>query len=298
MSIYLTPDKKCVWNGVTVNEYFITKHNPNKISLPSKRTKQLIGVTLHNTEWINVNSATTPAEQYTRSTFNGNMRNVRVHFYVDDKGTWQNLPLDCQSWHAGHTGKADRNGSEKGNQQTISIECIMDGSKNSYSSKSRDNAARLAAYLLYINGFTANDLYTHNYWENIRNGKTGSIDHLNKTNDGYKNCPVYIRPQWDDFKKLVDDYIVKLGGKSVYTSNNSSASNIDNKFPYGVRIIDKTGLNVRKKAGMENPVVCIVKYGEVYTIVNEICVNNSVWGELKSGAGFINVGKKYVEKIK
>ena len=32
------------------------------------------------------------------------------------------------------------------------------------------------------------------------------MDELNKLNDGYKNCPIYIRPKWDDFKALVQSY--------------------------------------------------------------------------------------------
>lgn len=304
MSIYLTPDKTITYNGVITKEYFLTNHNPNKISLPTKRSKNLIGVTLHNTEWIKVNSATTPAEQYTRSTYNGNMKSTRVHFYVDDKYAWQNLPLDYQSWHAGHTGRKDANGSEKGNQQTISIECIMDGTSNLYNSKSRDNAARLAAYLLYINGFTVDNLYTHNYWENIRNGKKGTVDYLNKTNDGYKNCPVFIRPQWDDFKKLVDSYIAKLGGRSVYTKNtttNSSAISTGTTLPYLVKVED-TVLNVRKGAGLTYTVTATIKKNEIYTIVEEKSVTNSdgskaTWGRLKSGVGWINVGSNYVTKV-
>lgn len=308
MSIYLTPDKTITYNGVITKEYFLTNHNPNKISLPIKRTKNLIGITLHNTEWIKVNSATTPAEQYTRSTYNGNMNSTRVHFYVDNKYAWQNLPLDYQSWHAGHTGRKDANGSEKGNHQTISIECIMDGTSNLYNSKSRDNAARLAAYLLYINGFTVDNLYTHNYWENIRNGKKGTVDYLNKTNDGYKNCPVFIRPQWDDFKKLVDSYIVKLGGKSVYTNSSvdkpissKPITNTISPLPYIIKVID-TSLNVRKGAAVNYAVTAVIKKGGAYTIVEEKTVTNkdgskAVWGKLKSGLGWINVGSKYVKKI-
>lgn len=47
---------------------------------------KIIGVTVHNTDWISVASGTTPAEQYTRATVNGNMKDVRVHYYVDN--TW------------------------------------------------------------------------------------------------------------------------------------------------------------------------------------------------------------------
>ncbi|MCM1329456.1 MAG: N-acetylmuramoyl-L-alanine amidase [Ruminococcus sp.] len=311
MAVYLNPDRTFTLNGVTVKEYLLTKHNPNKISLPSKRTKNLIGVTLHNTEWIKVNAATNPSEQYTRSTYNGNMNSVRVHYYVDNICAWQNLPLDYQSWHAGHTGRSEANGSEKGNQQTISIECIMDGTSNSYNSKSRDNAAKLAAYMLYVNGFTIDNLYTHNYWENIRNGKKGTVDELNKLDDGYKGCPIFIRPQWEEFKKLVDSYIVKLGGKSVYknitaSSNvNTSTANSASPPPYVVKVVD-TALNVRKGAGLNYAVTAVIKKNEAYTIVEEKDVVNAdgskaTWGLLKSYQsgrnGWINVGSKYVKKI-
>ena len=203
MAVYLAPDNKKTWKGVTVNEYFLTAHNTNKIDLPAKRSGNCIGVTLHNTGRIVTSAQTTPAEQYTRATYNGNMNDVRVHFYVDDVGAWQNLPLDYSSWHAGQKGKKDANGSERGNAFTISIECIMNGSGDEKDRKARDNAARIAAYLLEIYG---GELYTHNYWCNVRNGRKGTVDELNKLNDGYKNCPIYIRPKWDDFKALVQGY--------------------------------------------------------------------------------------------
>lgn len=203
MASLLTADKITYLNGVKIFQYYLTEHNPNKISLPAKRVGNCIGVTMHNTDRITMTANTTPAEQYTRSTFNGNMDTVRVHFYVDDICAWQNLPLEYSSWHAGHKGRSEANGSERGNQLTISIECIMNGSGDEKDRKARDNAARLAAYLLELYG---GELYTHNYWENIRNGKKGTVDELNKLNDEYKNCPVYIRPKWDEFKTLVQSY--------------------------------------------------------------------------------------------
>lgn len=36
--------------------------------------------------------------------------------------------------------------------------------------------------------------------------KKGSIEALNKLDDEYKNCPVYIRPKWDSFTELVKSY--------------------------------------------------------------------------------------------
>ena len=41
-------------------------------------------------------------------------------------------------------------------------------------------------------------------------------------------------------------------------------------------------LNVRSGAGTNNPVVCVLKKGGVYTIVNEKDVNGYKWGLLKS----------------
>ena len=60
----LKPDTTTTMNGVTVNEYLLTKHNPNRIAMPSASMEgKIIGVTVHNTDWISVASGTTPAER-------------------------------------------------------------------------------------------------------------------------------------------------------------------------------------------------------------------------------------------
>ena len=81
----LKPDNTSTLNGVKINEYLLTKHNPNSIAMPTVSMEgKVIGITVHNTDWISVASGTTPAEQYTRATYNGNMKDVRVHYYVDN----------------------------------------------------------------------------------------------------------------------------------------------------------------------------------------------------------------------
>lgn len=198
---YLKPDKTFDFGGVTVNEYLLTAHNPNKIAMPTYNLPdKILGVTVHNTDWINVNAATTPAEQYTRATVNGNMNSVRVHYYVDDKCAWQNLPLTLSGWHA-----ADGNGN--GNRKTIAIECIMSKSYNDTDKKSEDNCAKLAAALLKKYGLGIDHLYTHTHWLNVRDGKTGTVDHLNVLKHPYKWCPAYILPHWDAFKAKVAAYL-------------------------------------------------------------------------------------------
>ena len=176
----LKPNKVSIRNGVTVNEYLLKDMYPGQIR------NKVIGVTIHNTDWITTASGTTPAEQYTRATANGNMNDVIVHYYVDDVCAWQNLPHDVHGWHA-----AD--GSGDGNWCTIAIECIMDGSGSERSVKSEDNAARLAAAILKEFGLGIDQLYTHQHWYSR------------------KYCPAYILPHWNDFKRKVQGY---LGGAS------------------------------------------------------------------------------------
>lgn len=197
----LKPDKTTTLGGVTVNEYLLTKHNPNRIDMPSASMEgKIIGVTIHNTSWITTASGTTPAEQYTRATVNGNMNDVRVHYYVDNTCTWQNLPLTLSGWHA-----AD--GSGNGNRRTIAIECIMSSAYNSTDKKSEDNCARLAAALLKKYNLSIDHLYTHTHWLNVRDGKTGSVDYLNTAKNPYKMCPLYILPHWSAFKAKVQSYM-------------------------------------------------------------------------------------------
>ena len=47
----LRPDATTTLNGVKINEYLLTKHNPNHIDMPSvSMTGKIIGVTVHNTD--------------------------------------------------------------------------------------------------------------------------------------------------------------------------------------------------------------------------------------------------------
>ena len=197
----LTPDKTTTLGGVTIKEYLLTKHNPNRIDMPTAQlTGKVLGVTIHNTDRIKTAAGTTPAEQYTRATVNGNMKTVRVHYYVDSTCAWQNLPLSLSGWHA-----ADGNGN--GNRRTIAIECIMNGNGDAADKRAEENAARLAAALLKQHGLGINHLYTHTHWLNVRDGRNGTVDQLNTMHNSYKMCPAYILPHWVEFKKKVQSYL-------------------------------------------------------------------------------------------
>ena len=98
-----------------------------------------------------------------------------------------------------------------------------------------------------------------------------------------------------DFLKSIDSTV-----ESTIVSPTTSTSS--NTLPYKVKVkIDS--LNVRADAGISNKITCTIKKNEVYTIIEEKKVKNSdgsiaTWGRLKSKIGWLNVGDKYVTKIK
>ena len=98
-----------------------------------------------------------------------------------------------------------------------------------------------------------------------------------------------------DFLKSIDNTV-----ESTIIPPTTSTSSTT--LPYKVKVIDRTGLNVRKGAGVNNPIVTTIKYGEIYTVVAETKVGSSTWGLLKAYKekrnGWINVGEKYVTKVK
>lgn len=272
----LKPDKTSTLGGVTVNEYLLTKHNPNKISMPTVSMKgKVVGVTVHNTEWIKVSSSTTPAEQYTRATYNGNMKDVRVHYYVDHKCAWQNLPLDLSGWHA-----AD--GSGNGNRRTIAIECIMNSAYNANDKASEDNCARLAAALLRQYGLGIECLFTHTHWLNVKDGKSGDVDTLNTTRNAYKNCPAYILPHWTAFKAKVEKYLKEYSEADTAQSEASEST-------YLVRVTTPD-LCIRSGPGTSYPRTGRFTGKGAFTVVE----TKDGWCRLKSG-GWICLGT--AEKI-
>lgn len=289
------PDKEYIVNGVTIKEYLLTKHNINNISLPSKRVKPLKGITIHNTE--DLANIEDDGRNYTASTVNGNMRTVRVHYYVDDLYAWQNLDESMQNWSC-----ADGNGD--GNATTIAIECIMKSPYDAESLKAMDNCARITAYLCKKYNLTVDDIYTHTYWLHMRDkdsiSKCGDKDKICTTRHNYKTCPLYIIPQWDKFLELVVKYY--SGAKSKKNNQNTTNTSNVTTVPYKVKV-EIDSLNVRADAGVNNKITCTIRKNEVYTIIEEKKIKNSdgsiaTWGRLKSKIGWLNVGDKYVTKIK
>ncbi len=290
----LTPTKiYALPSGLLINEFFLDENNPNKISLPSKRTKDLIGITIHNTN--DLDNVEDDSEQYTRATYNGNMSTVRTHFYVDDLSAWHNIKLDYMNWTNGDGSTGP------GNSQTISIECIMSSSSSTdtMSVKARRNTAQLTAYLLKLYGLTINDIYTHTHWLHISDGTSGSREELNVKPHSYKTCPLYIIPNWDLFLSEVQTYLNDETLDDIISSTADSSSNSITSFlPYLVKVVDPdpNGLNVRELPSFSSNVVTTASTG-IYTIVEETVVNGTTFGRLKSGSGWIVIKSGFSERV-
>lgn len=212
----LTPDATRTEHGLVINEKIIpwgavwpkdsgaykkgAQYKADR--LLSGGTGKVKGVTIHNTN--DLKNVEEDAEQYTRATWpNANMNDARVHYYVDDINAWQNLREDEVGWHAGDGRKATG-----GNETTLSIEIIMDGSGSKEDLKAEENGVLLAALLLKKHGLSVNELYTHNHWM----GHPDSI-----VQGARKNCPLHILPHWAQFKQKVAAKLTELNGGATTT---------------------------------------------------------------------------------
>lgn len=179
----LTIKQKIIPDNYPAPKYvasYVQKGQPMKPCTPLAGTGKAKGITVHNTGDIAVAAGTTPAEQYARATWNGNMGGVIVHFYVWNSEIWQLLNEAERGWHAtdGSTRRSSQRTGETigGNLDTIAIEAI------GANAETEATAAKLSAYLLQEHDLSPEmDIYNHNYFYSA------------------KYCPVYILPHWSAF---------------------------------------------------------------------------------------------------
>ena len=163
---------------------YVKSGEPMKPCRPLHGDGTPLGITVHNTEMINVDTGTTAAEQYTRATYNGNMGGVIVHYYVWRSVIWQLLDDRERGWHAtdGSSRRLSKDGKSTigGNMDCIAIEAI--GADD----ETEATTAALCAWLCRTYGLLpVEDVYPHQYFYPA------------------KYCPSYILPHWDAFLKRV-----------------------------------------------------------------------------------------------
>ena len=158
---FLKPDAVTEEYGLRIAEKLITAqsgvkyYSNRKLNTPGNRPEY---ITIHNTPDINEAAGTNDAEQYARATYNNNMGDVVVHYYIDETDCWHILADDTVGWHA-----ADGvNG--PGNTKSIAIEIVMDGSGRDYDRNAEERGALLAAILLHRYNLGIDRLKTHRDW--------------------------------------------------------------------------------------------------------------------------------------
>lgn len=201
---FLVPDKTYNLYGLTVKEKLITANSGVKYF--SNRKLNTTGnkpeyITIHNTDDINEAAGTNDAEQYSRATFNNNMGDVVVHYYIDETDCWHILADDTVGWHA-----ADGSNGP-GNTKSIAIEIIMDGSGDSSDKGAEDRGAKLAAILLHKYGLGIDKLKTHRDWYSK------------------KYCPAYILPHWSTFVEKVKKCLEEIKKQDAAKPSAPAASN-------------------------------------------------------------------------
>lgn len=278
---------------MTIQEMFLT---PNKYSRPQIPLKEVKKIAVHYVG--NPNTSALANRNYFENCKEGG-RYVSSHYIVGLKGeVIQCIPLNEWSYCT-----------NQANGYSISIETCHPKSDGIFNDSTYVSLCELCAMLLKKFNLTTNDLIRH-------------YDITQKT------CPLHWTPtkyqseavataRWNRFKQ--DVQTVMNGGKvtrnnTVDITESSIKGNIakpignppsptTSTLPYHVRILDKSGLNVRRGAGITNPIVACANYNEVYTIVDEVQIGNSKWGLLKSYKngrnGWINVTEgRYVTKVK
>lgn len=242
---FLTPDKVRVVHGLEIKEKILPASlKPNRKL--SKGTGKAEYVTIHNTKDIKEAKGTNDAEQYARATFNGNMKGVSVHDYIDETDCWQILKDDEVGYHAAD-GKYG-----PGNDTSIAIEIIMDGSGSAADKKAEERGALLAAIKLHENGLGIDRLTTHNHWY------------------PKKYCPAYILPHWSEFKKKVENYLAEI--KAAEKAENQAKTEASEKSVclYKVQAgsfgVEKNAKNLVTKLKAKGFEAIIVKSGKLFKV--------------------------------
>lgn len=296
----------------TIKQNLVASENYS-VKCPHSMTAEFIVV--HNT----ANDATAENEV---AYMIRNKNQVSFHYAVDDQEVVQGVPINRNTWHAG-----DGNG--EGNRKGISIEICYSKSGGTRFDQAEKNAAHFIANLLRERGWGIEKVKKHQDFRNkycphrtLDKGWNGFLQmiksYLNDmsvtSSSGFKvgdkvrvkeSATQYATGQalaW--FVKGSIYEVTKVAGDKLLLSDIISWVWIDDvekvsantvipkSYPFLVEIICDE-LNIRQKADFNSKVMGVVKKGEVFTIVDQ---QNGLY-KLKSGAGWISAGTKYVQKI-
>ena len=252
-----------------------------------------------------------------------NKNQVSFHYAVDDQEVVQGIPITRNAWACGD----GANG--KGNRKGIQVEVCYSKSGGTRFDQAEKNAAHFIATLLRERQWGIEKVKKHQDFRNkycphrtLDKGWNGFIQmiksYLNDisvtSSSGFKvgekvrvkeSATQYATGQalaW--FVKGSIYEVTKVAGDKLLLSDIISWVWIDDVEKVSANPVVETTqsflvkiicdqLNIRQKADFNSEVIGVVKKGEVFTIVDQ---QNGLY-KLKSGAGWISAGTKYVQKI-
>lgn len=215
-------------------------------------------IVVHNTDNFRAGA---DARTHAEAQHNGELSNMSAHYYVDDGETaYQAAPHSRGCWHVGvNYGNGNLFGSY-GNRNSIGVEMCVQGGYNY--EKAFHHTVELVKYLMKETGIPASRVYRH-------------LDICSK------NCPSQInaRGDWTRFKKLIS-------GASVETPKQPE----NTKYEPGIYKVNDAALNIRSAPDADSKIVGVIRDKGSYTVTE---IQNTSWGRLLSGAGWINCHTKY-----
>ena len=211
-------------------------------------------IVVHNTDNFEL---TANARAHARAQHDGNFSGMSAHYYVDDSDTaYQAAPHNLGCWHVGiNYGNGNLFGSY-GNRNSIGVEMCVQGGYNY--EKAFQHTVELVKYLMKETGIPASRVYRH-------------LDICSK------NCPSQInaRGDWTRFKKLIRNGSGNVSEEKIYKP--------------GIYRVN-TDLNIREKPDADSRIVGMITDQGSYTVTE---IQNTSWGRLLSGAGWINCHSKF-----
>ena len=213
--------------------------------------------------------------------FKNNIVKASAHYFVDDESVTQSVPDNYVAWSVG--GNKYSNCSTTGggryygtvnNTNSISIE-ICDDVKNGVvypSAKTIENAVEFTKTLMKKYNIPMPRVIRH-------------FDVVGKS------CPAYWCGTAEKNQKWLTEFWNKLGSTQTTATPSSGFAS------YKVKVICST-LNIRKTPNWSaSDVVGVIKDKGTYTIVAETTLDGTKFGKLKSGQGWISLGKDYVKRV-
>lgn len=213
-------------------------------------------IVVHNTDNF---AAGADALAHARAQYNGNFANMSAHYYVDDGDVaYQAAPHSRGCWHVGVNYGGTNLFGRYGNKSSIGVEMCVQAGYNY--EQAFQNTVAVVKEIMRETGIPASRVYRH-------------YDICSK------NCPSQIiaRDDWARFKKLISG------------TSDASKQPESGKYEPGIYKVN-TDLNIREQPNADSRIVGMITDQGSYTVTE---IQNTSWGRLLSGAGWINCHTAY-----